>query len=194
MSLKHTKSRAGFSLVELMVVVAIIGILATIAVPNFQRFQAKAIQSNAKVELSAAFTAEKAFYAEYATYHSNFPAIGFVPEGFSFANATTAVPTLAAGVRRYYSVYSIAGDNPVTLASLNLAGRTGWLGGYKAATAVCAAPGASDTAQSAAVSIQQASFTLGAEGCPSKASQTTAEMDVWTIDDSKNLVNTQTGI
>ena len=75
------KSQLGFSLVELMVVVAIIGILATVAVPQVNKFIAKARQSEAKTNLAALYTANKAFFVEYNAYAGCFQAIGYVPEG-----------------------------------------------------------------------------------------------------------------
>lgn len=83
--MKHVQlnknSQAGFSLVELMVVVAIIGILASLAIPSVGKYMAKARQSEAKTQLASLYTAEKAFYAEYTAYDSRFGAIGYSPEG-----------------------------------------------------------------------------------------------------------------
>ena len=75
------KNKKGFSLVELMVVVAIIGILASIAVPSLQKYMAKARQAEAKTSLASLYTAEKAFFAEYNTYSGDWGALGFQPEG-----------------------------------------------------------------------------------------------------------------
>jgi type IV pilus assembly protein PilA len=74
------ESRSGFTLIELMIVVAIIGLLAALAIPNFIRFQARARQSEAKSNLKAVFTAQKAYYGDKQTYYDQCNIIGFEPE------------------------------------------------------------------------------------------------------------------
>ena len=104
MSKIHTR-RGGFTLIELMIVVAIIGILAAIAIPNFLKFQLKAKTSEGKTNLAAIRTAEESVFAEYGAYVSadtspagpagqqqgpfadtgaagmNFDGLGWTPEG-----------------------------------------------------------------------------------------------------------------
>ena len=61
--IKLNKS-AGFSLVELMIVVAIMAILAAIAIPSYLRFQIRARESEARMNLAAIRTCESAYKAE----------------------------------------------------------------------------------------------------------------------------------
>ena len=73
-------TKRGFTLIELMIVVAIIGILAAIAIPNFIRFQARSKQSEAKTNLKALFTAQKSFFGEKDRYETSGSIVGFSPE------------------------------------------------------------------------------------------------------------------
>ena len=58
----------GFTLVELMIVVAIIGILAAIAIPSYSRFTCNAKASEAKVTLQAIMRHELAYHAEFDVF------------------------------------------------------------------------------------------------------------------------------
>ena len=69
----HTR-KGGFTLIELMIVVAIIGILAAIAIPNFLRFQLRSRVGEGKTNIAAIRTAEESYNAEYGVYVAAPPA------------------------------------------------------------------------------------------------------------------------
>ena len=75
------RKNKGFTLIELMIVVAIIAILAAIAIPNFMKFVAKTKRSEAKSNLEAIYKAEVLWFGEYDTFSTSFSTIRWKPEG-----------------------------------------------------------------------------------------------------------------
>ena len=73
MQLRHQHDRhgakrsAGFTLIELMIVVAIVGILAAISIPALSKWVARAKQAEAKSNLTGIYTAEMTYFTEYAS-------------------------------------------------------------------------------------------------------------------------------
>lgn len=85
-----------FSLIELMIVVAIIAFLAMVSIPTFKRFLYKCKRSEAYMNLHAIYAAQKAYWAEHGKYSdalSGENSIGWKPEGniyYTYGFATGA--------------------------------------------------------------------------------------------------------
>ena len=91
--ISRIKGQRGFTLIELMIVVAIIGILAAIAIPNFLTYSAKAKQSEAKVGLGGIFTTAVSYFGENNSFSTTPTNLGYKPAGtprydFSYNGAT----------------------------------------------------------------------------------------------------------
>ena len=99
----------GFTLIELMIVVAIIGIMASVAMPEFTKFQLRARRSEAYLGLAAVYTAETAFFHEFGRYGVSFDEIGF-----SINGGTQNTPTEIQAFDYTFELFAFpANGNPV---------------------------------------------------------------------------------
>jgi prepilin-type N-terminal cleavage/methylation domain-containing protein len=69
--------RGGFTLIELMIVVLILGILSAIVVPQFRHTKGKANAASLKSDLRNLATAEEAYFYENATYTNDLNVLAF---------------------------------------------------------------------------------------------------------------------
>ena len=65
------KDEKGFTLIELMIVIAIIGILAAIAIPQFSAYRQRSYDASAEADLRNAATAQEAYFVDNSTYCQN---------------------------------------------------------------------------------------------------------------------------
>jgi type IV pilus assembly protein PilA len=114
----------GFSLIELLIVVAIILIIAAVAVPNFLRSRLVANESAAAAGVRTVNTAQISYYSSYPTvgYASALSALGGTCTGTTVpttAGACLLDSVLAGGTKSGYS-FGISNTNPAPNAAYNV--------------------------------------------------------------------------
>jgi type IV pilus assembly protein PilA len=81
--------QSGFTLIELMIVIAIIGVLAAIAIPQFSVYKNRAFNAAAMDDLKNAAIAQEAYFVDEFTYTNSTSALIGATYGFYVSNKIT---------------------------------------------------------------------------------------------------------
>lgn len=120
----HKKTRYGFSLLEMMVVLAITGMILVIAVPNYQAYQGRSRQNEARAGLSQIYAAEQTFAADTSTFTYCLNKIGFDPStnltryyAIGLHSGASATSLCGKSQNRSCSAYTYSGTSAIDTCS-----------------------------------------------------------------------------
>ncbi len=113
-TLKKHRNQKGFTLIELMIFIAIIGILAAIAIPQFSAYRERAFIASMKADCNSIRTGEEAYYVDnnaYTITQADLPGVPALSDGNTAVVAllgttgytVTVTSTLAPGTTIIYN-------------------------------------------------------------------------------------------
>jgi type IV pilus assembly protein PilA len=113
--LSRLHKKEGFTLIELMIVIAIIGILAAIAIPQFSAYRTRSYNSAAQSDLRNMATAQEAYYVDNSTYCNSETDIADGTYGYRQSGDVTIDTT---GSKTGYTIeaYHTSGDATYSMA------------------------------------------------------------------------------
>ena len=113
LKLNKMKNQKGFTLIELMIVIAIIGILAAIAIPQFSAYRKRSYNAAAQSDLKNFTTAQEAYFVDWGTYTTDTAAL----TGAGAYLSDNVVFSASAGNTTSYTMqaYNTSGDVTYTI-------------------------------------------------------------------------------
>jgi prepilin-type N-terminal cleavage/methylation domain-containing protein len=187
------RNQDGFTILELLVVVAIIGVLATIVYPGYYKYLSKARQAEARLELGGAFIAEKGYVAEWGTYTACLAEAGYAPLPLATKYYSVGIVTIPAascgpngGQDCQFYTWSAGG---VSCGAVPDAWSAANVTAFQGATIF-----ANDVNFEACVTgtnVGKDSFIIGACG---NVNGVAAIYDGWTVNENKIMTNTASGL
>jgi len=104
------RKRRGFSLIELLIVIAIILIIITIAAPNLTRARMHAQETAAIAAIKTLHTAQVQYYSTYGRYATSLAELGPPPSGAASASAADIIGNDLANGKKQGYVFTLTGS------------------------------------------------------------------------------------
>ena len=115
LKLNKMKEQKGFTLIELMIVIAIIGILAAIAIPQFSAYRKRSFNSAAASDIRNAATAQEAYFVDNQGYTATTTTLIGATYGLYLSENVTLAITSADGDSYIMTASHSKGDATYTL-------------------------------------------------------------------------------